>query len=107
MLGAEARGRGLIFRARVDAIEWLGSELFAYLRLDVPPAEAARLQSLAREQDTEVLRPHLVVSLDPASRLRAGAEAELWLDPRRMQLFDPESGENLSASSAGEGTSPA
>ena len=107
LVPAEARGRGLIFRARVDATEWLGSEQFAYLWLDVPPAEAVQLRSLAREQDTEVLRPQLVVSLDPASRLRAGAEAELWLDPRRMQLFDPESGENLSASSARAGTSSA
>ncbi len=95
LVSAEARGRGLRFRARVDAIEWLGSEQFAYVPLDASPEETERLRRLAREHGSELLRPQLVVSLDPASRLRAGAEAELWLDPRRMQLFDPRSGENL------------
>jgi len=35
------------------------------------------------------------VTLDAESRVAEGSEAELWLDPSRMHLFDPESGENL------------
>jgi hypothetical protein len=27
--------------------------------------------------------------------VQEGAESELWLDPTRMHLFDPESGDNL------------
>ena len=41
------------------------------------------------------MRSQLVVALDPASAVDAGTEATLWFDPRRMHLFDLESGENL------------
>jgi multiple sugar transport system ATP-binding protein len=37
----------------------------------------------------------LVVTLDAERRIDEGQEAELWLDPSRMHLFDPESGDNL------------
>ena len=36
-----------------------------------------------------------MVSLDTASRIKAGDEAELWFDSSRMHLFDPASGDNL------------
>jgi multiple sugar transport system ATP-binding protein len=36
-----------------------------------------------------------VITLDADTRISEGFDAELWLDPSRMHLFDPESGENL------------
>jgi multiple sugar transport system ATP-binding protein len=36
-----------------------------------------------------------VVSLDTASRIENGQEADLWFDATRMHLFDPSSGDNL------------
>jgi multiple sugar transport system ATP-binding protein len=36
-----------------------------------------------------------VARIDPASSLKEGQEAELWLDARRILLFDPETGANL------------
>ena len=41
------------------------------------------------------MRSQLVIALDPASKITDGTEAELWFDPRRTHLFDPESGANL------------
>ena len=35
------------------------------------------------------------MTLDAASRIRGGRRAELWLDTRKLHLFDPETGENL------------
>ena len=35
------------------------------------------------------------MSIDAASRIREGREAEFWLDSRKIHVFDPESGENL------------
>jgi multiple sugar transport system ATP-binding protein len=35
------------------------------------------------------------VALDAASRLEEGQEAQIWLDPSRIHLFDPQSGDNL------------
>jgi multiple sugar transport system ATP-binding protein len=54
-----------------------------------------KLRELARELDSESMRTQLVVSLDSASRIKEGEPAELWVDPSRMHLFDPATGENL------------
>ena len=37
----------------------------------------------------------IVARIDPASQLKEGQEAELWLDARRILLFDPGTGANL------------
>jgi hypothetical protein len=36
-----------------------------------------------------------VVTLDANSQLTEGADAHLWLDPTRIFVFDPVSGQNL------------
>jgi multiple sugar transport system ATP-binding protein len=92
---ADRRGQGVEFQAHVDVVEWLGSEQFAYIPFDAPPEVAGPLAELAEELDSEQVRTQLVVALDAESELAEGSEAELWLDPTRMHLFDPASGENL------------
>ena len=37
----------------------------------------------------------VVARLDPASEVKQGEEAELWVDATKLQLFDPEDGRNL------------
>jgi len=91
------RTQGLSFTAHVDVIEWLGSEQYAYVPFDAPEEVRRPLAELATELDSEQLRTQLVVKLDAESRITEGADAELWLNPRRMHLFDPESGRNLTA----------
>jgi len=85
---------GATFQARVDVVEWLGNEQYAYVPYDAPSA-GARLAELAREMDAERLRSQLVVAVDPRQRLAGGAQLPLRIDPRRMHLFDPESGAAL------------
>ena len=86
---------GSTFRARVDVTEWLGNEAYAYIPIDLPAEIQTQLTDLERELDMEALRPQLVVSLDAASRIGEGEEAEIFVDARKMHLFDPESQENL------------
>src|SRR6476620_1295292 len=86
---------GSTFRAKVDVTEWLGNEAYAYIPIDLPPEIQTQLTDLERELDMEALRPQLVVSLDAASRIGEGEEAEIFVDARKMHLFDPESQENL------------
>ncbi len=50
---------------------------------------------LERELDSERMRSQLVVALDPTSRIDDNSDAALWLDPRRMHIFDPHTGDNL------------
>jgi multiple sugar transport system ATP-binding protein len=86
---------GSTFRATVDVTEWLGNEAYAYIPFEAPPEVQAQLQQLEKELEGESLRTQLVVALDSASRVGEGEEAEFFVDTRKMHLFDPESGENL------------
>ncbi|HKY16397.1 MAG TPA: sn-glycerol-3-phosphate ABC transporter ATP-binding protein UgpC [Microthrixaceae bacterium] len=95
LLDDERRGEGVEFTAEIDVIEWLGSEQYAYIPFEAPDEVKRPLEELATELDSEQIRTQLVVTLDAESRVKTGAEAELWFDPTRMHLFDPETGENL------------
>jgi multiple sugar transport system ATP-binding protein len=86
---------GSTFRATVDVVEWLGNETYAYIPFEAPPEVEAQLRELERDLDGESLHTQLVVSLDGASRIREGEEAEIWVDAAKMHLFDPATGENL------------
>jgi multiple sugar transport system ATP-binding protein len=97
MLDDAGRAQGVEFRAKIDVIEWLGSEQYAYIPFEAPPEIRKPLAELAEELDSEQLRTQLVVVVDAASRLEVVGEADLWLDPRHMHLFDPHTGDNLTA----------
>ncbi len=86
---------GSTFRATVDVTEWLGNEAYAYIPFEAPAEVQAELQQLEKDLDGESLRTQLVVALDSASRVKEGDEAEIFVDTRKMHLFDPESQENL------------
>jgi multiple sugar transport system ATP-binding protein len=87
--------KGSVFRARVDVVEWLGNEAYAYIPFEAPPEVEKQLAQLERDLDGESLRTQLVVSLDGASRISEGDEATIWVDARHIHLFDPASGDNL------------
>ncbi len=89
------KGRGVTFQAEIDVTEWLGNEQYAFIPYEAPEDIAHQLAELEKELDSEQMRTQMVVSLDPSSRIRDGEQAELWLDPSRMHLFDPRTGENL------------
>ncbi len=95
LIDDDRKRKGLTFRDHVDVIEWLGSEQYAYIPFEAPEEVRRPLEELASELDSEQKRTQLVVSLNADSRIAEGEDADLWLDPSRMHLFDPESGENL------------
>jgi len=89
------RPLGSVFRARVDVTEWLGDQQYAYIPYEAPEEITAQLRALSRELDSEELRTQAIVSIDSTSRIREGREAEFWLDSRKVHVFDPSTGENL------------
>ncbi len=97
------------FEAEVDVVEWLGHEQYAYVPYEAPSEVTRHLLELAAELEAEQMRTQLVVSLDPASRLRRGETTRFAFDPTRLHLFDPATGENLTwpMSLASESTVPA
>ena len=90
-----AKSDGATFRATIDVVEWLGNEAFGYIPYEAPPEVEAQLEELAKELDSEALRTQIIVALDSSSRIRDGEEAELHVDSRKMHLFEPSSGDNL------------
>jgi multiple sugar transport system ATP-binding protein len=86
---------GSTFTARVDVTEWLGDQQYAYIPYEAPEEITAQLRALSRELDSEELRTQAIVSIDSTSRIREGREAEFWLDTRKVHVFDPTTGENL------------
>lgn len=100
LLDADKRARGAVFRARVEVTEWLGDSQYAYLPFEANPEVAGQLAELAAELDSEALRTQLIISIDAMSRLRENHEGEFWADTRRMHLFDPKTGANLTRDEA-------
>ncbi len=89
------RSLGSTFRAQVDVTEWLGDSQYAYIPFEAPESVRNQLRDLSRELDSDQLRTQAIVSIDASSRIHEGREAEFWLDSRKIHVFDPESGDNL------------
>jgi len=89
------RDVGSVFTARVDVTEWLGDSQYAYIPFDAPEEVTNQLRDLSRELDSDQLRTQAIVSIDATSRIREGRDAEFWIDTRKVHLFEPSSGENL------------
>jgi multiple sugar transport system ATP-binding protein len=95
------RAGGHTFRARIDVLEAMGSEFYAYFVVQSERVASAELEELAQDAGGADLPQsegtQIVARLDAASRVAQGQEAELWVDASKMQLFDPESGQSLLA----------
>jgi len=109
-LVGEARDRGTTFTAHIEVLESLGSELYAHFTVSSDETiDSQELRELAQdagggEIPMEGEEGRIVARLDPASEVRQGEEAELWVDATRLQLFDPDDGRNLMVEA---GTAPA
>jgi multiple sugar transport system ATP-binding protein len=98
-LVGEAKDRGTTFQATVDLVESMGSELYAYFKVESDRMESEQLQDLAEDAGGADLpqseEGQVVARLDAASDIKRGDTAELWVDTSKVHLFDPESGESL------------
>jgi multiple sugar transport system ATP-binding protein len=104
-LVGEARNRGVVFKAHIEVLESLGSELYAHFTVESDQRiESDDLRELAEdagggEVPMEGEAGRIVARLEPASRVQVGQEAELWVDASKVHLFDPQDGRNLTARS--------
>jgi multiple sugar transport system ATP-binding protein len=96
----EVKPHGLEFNASIDVVESLGSEKFVYFTRELGQTHnVAELEELARDSgraDASGAAETVVARLDPASRIREGEDARLWVDMRKLHVFDPSTGRNLS-----------
>ncbi len=97
-LVGDGKAAGLTFAAAVDVLESLGSDMYAYFHLQGSRATARELEELAADAgaaDVPGAGEQIVARLDTASRAREGERLELWFDPRKLHLFNPDNGAHL------------
>jgi multiple sugar transport system ATP-binding protein len=104
-LVGEAKDRGATFKAKIDVVESMGSELYAHFSVtsdeSVESEELAELaeDSGAGEVPSAGSEGRIVARLDPNSEVAEGQETELWVDAGQLHLFEADSGKNLTADS--------
>jgi multiple sugar transport system ATP-binding protein len=106
LVPAEARPNGHDFNADIDVVESLGSEKFVYFTRELGETKnVAELEELARDSGRAeaggAAAETVVARLDPASRITESQDARLWVDVRKVHVFDPATGRNLSLGDAG------
>jgi multiple sugar transport system ATP-binding protein len=106
------RSQGHTFRAKIDVLESMGSEFYAYFVVEEAHVSSKELEELAQDTGAADLGQsrggsQIVARLAAESRVAQGAEAELWFNTQHLQLFDLESGQSLlSADGAGQAAQP-
>ncbi|MDQ3933517.1 MAG: sn-glycerol-3-phosphate ABC transporter ATP-binding protein UgpC [Actinomycetota bacterium] len=100
VVSSDVRDRGCTFRASIEVLESMGSELYAHFTVAGASVESAELAELAADAGAADLpssggEGQITARLSPESRVREGEEAELWLDAPAIHLFDPQSGARL------------
>jgi multiple sugar transport system ATP-binding protein len=106
-LVGEARDRGQTFRASIEVLESMGSELYAHFTVATDQQiESQELRELAEDAGAGEVPSsgeagRIVARLEPASRAQEGQELELWVDATKLHLFDPSDGRSLTSDAGG------
>ena len=99
LVGGDAQESGISFRATIDVLESMGSDVFVYFTKEIERGvDAAELAELARDSgraDTGASGDTVVARIDTATQIREGDDAELWADLRHVHVFDPSTGLNI------------
>jgi multiple sugar transport system ATP-binding protein len=104
LVDATIRQYGVTFNATVDVVESMGSDVFAYFTpAGQDPERAtgpghAELEELAEDSgatDTGGANDQVTARLDAATKIHEGDTAELWVDSRKIHVFDAESGKSF------------
>src|SRR4051794_10971527 len=110
LLSDEKKAEGRTFKAKIDLVESMGSELYAHFKVEHEGVESEQLAELAQDAGTAEVPGGggelIVARLDPASGVKQGQETELWVDTSRVHYFDASDGRALRAG-AGATASPA
>ena len=92
---------GRVFKAQVDLVESMGSELYAHFSVQHEGVDSEELAELAQDSGAADVPgggdDTVVARLDPASGVAQGQESELWVDTSRIHFFDTSDGRALSA----------
>jgi multiple sugar transport system ATP-binding protein len=91
---------GWTFDAAIELTESMGSEIYAHFDFEGEDVEAEELRELQEDAGTSDVPQsgtsgHAVARVDAASDVRPGTRTRLWLDVRKLHLFDPSDGSSM------------
>jgi len=92
---AQPRPGSLRFRAHIDLVESMGSELYLYFAAPSYPTGHVASDVLEAAGPTGQGHQQVVARVGTGSRASAGKQIELALYPAGIKLFDPATGERL------------
>jgi multiple sugar transport system ATP-binding protein len=99
LVSDDVRDRGMTFRTKIDLIESLGAEKYAYFQVEESAVESEELRELAEDAGTAEVpgatEAQVVARIEAASQIERGEEVELWLDSSKLHFFDLENGRSL------------
>jgi multiple sugar transport system ATP-binding protein len=103
---------GWTFEAPIELTESMGSEIYAHFDFEGGGVEAEELRELQEDAGTSDVPQsgasgHAVARVDANSGVQAGQRSKLWLDIRKLHLFDPQDGASLTRSRAQPSTTAA
>ncbi len=96
-LSESTYGAAFAFHADVDDLEWRGRSQFAYLGYEIAPAVEEVLAEVEDLVDFDLFQSFVMAELPSDRTLERGARITLGAAPQHVHLFDPVTGENLSA----------
>jgi multiple sugar transport system ATP-binding protein len=92
---------GRTFKAQIDLVESMGSELYAHFSVQHEGVQSEELEELAQDSGAADVpgggTDTVVARLDPESSVKQGQESELWVDTSRIHFFDSTDGRSLTA----------
>jgi multiple sugar transport system ATP-binding protein len=91
---------GWTFDAPIELTESMGAEIYAHFDFEGGGVEAEELRELQEDAGTHDVPQsgasgHAVARVDAGSSVQAGQRTKLWLDVRKLHLFDPQDGASL------------
>ena len=91
-LVGEAKDRGHTFKAKIDLVESMGSELYAYFSLETERVQSKELEELAADSGAAEVPgggDQVVARLDAASKVERGARPSSGSTPRPCTSSTP------------------
>ncbi len=101
VVSREVSDRGMTFKAKIELVESLGAEEYAYFEVQGIKVDSDELNELAVDSGAHEVPSsaveQVVARVAAESQIKRGQEADLWLDTTKLHFFDPSTGLNLAS----------
>jgi multiple sugar transport system ATP-binding protein len=101
VVSRDVSDRGMTFKAKIDLVESLGAEEYAYFEVQGVQVDSDQLSELAADSGAHDVPSsgveQVVARVSAESQVKRGQETDLWLDTSKLHFFDPSTGLSLTS----------